>query len=81
MEARFSKGVNRLKSAEASRGTGFLVLLVPAFLMVFNAVVESGGPSAFLLGPNINTKPVSKMFLDGKKIPGREEFFLIHGII
>jgi hypothetical protein len=49
--------------------------------MVFNPVVESGGPSAFLLGPNINTKPVSKMFLDEKKIPGREEFFLIHGII
>ena len=81
MEARFSKGVNRLKSAAASRGTGFLVLLVPAFLMVFNPVFESGGPSACLLGPNINTKPVSKMFLDEKKFPGREEFFLIHGII
>jgi hypothetical protein len=24
---------------------------------------------------------LSKMFLDEKKIPGREEFFLIHGII
>jgi hypothetical protein len=44
-------------------------------------LVESGGPSASLLGPNVNMKPVSKMFLDEKKIPGREELFLIHGIM
>ena len=48
---------------------------------VFYPVVKSGGRSAFLLGPNTNMKPVSNMFFDGKKIPGGEEFFLIHAII
>jgi hypothetical protein len=39
-----------------------------------------GGRMASRNGPTSRIGP-RRMFLDGKKIPGREEFFLIHGII